>query len=180
MKGARVSDELVFLRRRLCEAEGRLDSLRSAGEELDASQAGRRDAREQLEKPRPHLRREAPEGQPLELFLQPRDVVRVAVPDASHGDAGDKVDVRVAVLVVETAAVAAGHRETRIEGEGLEPRRHVAALLREDLPRSGTDGSLLDLVRFIGCVGHSGTPIWTWPRNRAARYEAIRSEATSR
>ncbi len=174
MEGARVADELVFLRRRLREAERRLDRLRAAGEELDAGQAGRRDARQQRQEGRPHPGREAAEGQALQLLLDAGDVVGMAVADAPHGDAGDEVDVVVPVLVVEAAAGAAGHRETGIEREGLKPRRHVAALLGEDLSRAGPDAAAPGRFR------HSATPIATCPRNRAARYEAIFSEAVFR
>src|SRR6476659_1751081 len=98
----------------------------------------------------------------------------VAVADASHRDSGDEIDVPVAVLVVEAAAAAAGHREARVESEGLEARRHVAALVRADLPGARPDVPAPRRLR------HSGTPISTWPRTRAARYEAMRSEAVSR
>src|SRR5439155_24541904 len=125
---------------------------------------------EQLQELRTHLRREAAEGQFLDLLPNAGDVVRVAVAHAADRDAGDEVDVLVPVLVGQPAAAAASHREPRVEREGLQPRGHVAALFGEDLLRPRAYGVLFLQRR------HSWTPTSTWPRKRAARYEAMRSE----
>ena len=72
---------------------------------------------EAVEEPGARLRREAAEGQPLYLLLQRLDVVGMAVADAADADAGDEVDVLVAVLVDQRRAAAAGHRQARVLGE---------------------------------------------------------------
>ena len=84
VEGAGVADELELLRDRLGEAEGRLDRLGSAREELDARQPRRRDAAEEVQELRADLGREAAEGQLRGLLLERLDVVRVAVADASR------------------------------------------------------------------------------------------------
>src|SRR5206468_8780875 len=85
--------------------------------------------------------------------------------DAADADAGDEVDVLVAVLVVERAAGAPRHGQPRVLGEGLEPRRHVASLPFDDPPRSGAG-----LARL-----HQRTP-----RKRRVRWAAMATAASSR
>ena len=63
--------------------------------------------------------------------------------DATHGDAGDEVDVLVAVLVDQRAVDAAGHREAGVEGEALGARSEVAPFLGDDLLRARTDFTTL-------------------------------------
>ena len=132
------ADDLVLARRRLCQPERRLHRLGAAGEHLDARESRRRQRGEQIEEAGSRLRREAAEGQPLHLLLERLDVVRVAVADAADADAGDEVDVLVTVLVVERETAAPRHGEPGVLRERLEPRRHVAPLLRDDPTRSRT------------------------------------------
>src|SRR6266581_3047527 len=139
VKPAPKADDLRLARGGLGQPQGCLDRLRTAGEHLDAREAGGRDGGEQLEELGPRLGGEAAERQPLDLPLQGLHVVRVAVADAPNRDPGDEVDVLVAVLVDEGRARAAGHREPGHEGEGLTPRRDVAPLLRHDVLRARTD-----------------------------------------
>src|SRR5262249_26298046 len=92
--------------------------------------------RQQLEQLRPRFGGEAPEGQPLDLALETVDVVWMAMTHAAHADAGDEVDVRVAVHVDERAAFASGHGQARVERERLQPGRDVTFLAREDRARA--------------------------------------------
>ena len=57
----------------------------------------------------------------------------MAVTDAPDPDAGDEIDVLVAVLVDERSAFATSDGETRIEREGLEAGGDVALLSRHDV-----------------------------------------------
>src|SRR5262249_37734735 len=101
VKRSGVPDELELLRDGLRQPQGGFDGFRASREKSDARQPGRRETRQELEKPRANLRRKASECEPLDLRLQRLDVMRMAMPHASHGDAGDEIDVGVAVLVVE-------------------------------------------------------------------------------
>ena len=172
VEAAPEAHELVLLRDGLGQAERRLDGLGAAREELDAREALRRDAGEQVEELRADLRGEAAEREPAGLLLERLHVVRVAVADASDGDAGDEVDVGVAVLVEDPAALAARHREARIQREGLQARRHVAGLERRDALRT-----LADLEALVGRLGHRVTPTRL---NRAASSAAMCVAATGR
>src|SRR5262249_208825 len=88
------------------------------------------------------LRGEAAESQALHLPFQRLDVVRMAVADAADADAGDEVDVLVAVLIVEHRAGPSRHGHPRVLGEGLKPRRQGAWLLLDApaRPRTGLPG----------------------------------------
>ena len=133
MKPTPEAEHLVLARRGLCEPEGGLDGFGAAGEELDARQAGRGERGEELEEAGARLRGEASEGHTLDLLLQCRHVVRVAVADAADPDTRDEIDVLVAVLVDQRAALAARHGQPRIERERLQARRDMAMLSRDDL-----------------------------------------------
>ena len=102
------------------------------------------------------------------------DVVRVAVPDAADRDAGDEVDVGVAVLVEDAAALAPRHGEARVEREGLEARRHVALLELDDRlrPRPDLDAAL-DFRHVDSPVIVSAPAAARTRENRAARRAAI-------
>jgi hypothetical protein len=143
-----------------------LDRLRTAGEHLDARESFGRDRGQQVEELGPGLGGEAAEGDPLDLTLERLDVVRMAVADAPDRDAGDEVDVLVAVLVDQGAVDTARHREARVERKALGARCQVLAFLSDDLLRSRPD-----LTPFGQRLP---------PENRSARYDAIAAEASSR
>ncbi len=136
VKATPETEHLVLPGRGLRQPERGFHRLGSTREHLDASESLRRERRQQIEESRPGLGGEAPERQALDLPFQRLDVVRVAVADATDTDAGNEVDVRLAILVVEHRAGATRHRDSRVLREGLKPRRHVALLLLDDLPRS--------------------------------------------
>ncbi len=139
VEAAPEAEDLLFARRRLRQPQSRFHGLRAAREELDACEPLRSEGGEELEEPRPRFRREAAEGQRLDLPLQRLDVVGMAVPDAADGDARDEVDVLVAVLVDERRALAPSHRQAGVQREGLKARRDVPLLPRHDLPRARAD-----------------------------------------
>ncbi len=152
--------------RRVGEPQRGLDGLRTAGEHLDAGEPLGRDGSEQVEKLGPRLGGEAAERQPLDLALERLDVVRMAVADAAHRDAGDEVDVLVAVLVDQRAVDATRHREARIERKPLRARGQMLAFLGDDL--LGPRPHLTPLGQRLP------------PEKRRARYDAIAAEASSR
>src|SRR5205814_8228775 len=126
----------------------------------------RRDDAQQLEERGTRLRREAAERQLLDLALERLHVMRMAVAHAADGDTGDEVDVLVAVLVDERAALAARHGQARVEREGLGARRQVLLLERHDLARARPDFPPLAHREF--------------PPKRRARCSAMAGEASSR
>src|SRR5207245_8180752 len=92
-------------------------------------------AGEQLEQLRARLRGEASERQLLDLALEALDVVGMAVPHAADADAGDEVDVLVAVHVDERAALAPGHGQPGVERERLQAVSVVSMLAIDALAR---------------------------------------------
>ena len=132
-------EHLGLAGRRVREAQCGLDRLGAAGEHLDPRQPLGRDGGDQVEELRARLRREAAEGEPLDLALERLDVVGMAMTDAADGDAGDEIDVLVAVLVDQRAVDAARHREAGVEEKALGARRQVAPFLGDDLLRAGSD-----------------------------------------
>ena len=139
VEAAPEADDLVLAGLGPRQPQRRLHRLGAAGEELDAREAVRRERRQQVEEARPRLGREAPEGQPLGLALQRLDVMRVAVADAADADARDEVDVLVAVLVDQRAALPSRHRQPGVEREGLRAGGEVLLLAGDDLARAGPD-----------------------------------------
>ena len=164
VEAAPEPDDLRLGGRRLREPQRGLHRLRAARVHLDAREPLGRDRGQELEEPRARLGGEAPEGQALHLTLERLDVVRMAVADAADGDPRDEVDVLVAVLVDQRAARAAGHRQARLEREGLAAGRLEPAL------------ALDDRLRARPRLSAHRRP----PRKRSARWAAIRGAASSR
>ena len=75
------SNKFEFLGDRLGKAEGGLDRLCAAREQLDVGDPFRQQAADQIEKARPRFGRETAEGDALELLLKALNVVRMAVAD---------------------------------------------------------------------------------------------------
>src|SRR5262245_2732720 len=124
-----------------------LDRLGATGEHLDAREPFRSHGSDQVEELRARLGREAAERQPLDLALERFDVVGMTVAHAADGDAGDEVDVLVAVLVDQRAVDTARHREAGVEGKALGARRQMTALLGDDLLRARSDFTTLSQRR---------------------------------
>jgi len=152
--------------RRVSQPQRGLDRFRAAGEHLDAREALGQDGRDQVQELGPRLGREAPEGEALDLPLERLDVMGMAVADAPHGDAGDEVEVLVAVLVDQRAVDAARHREARVERKPLGAGGEVLSFLSDDPLRARSHLTPFG-QRFP-------------PENRRARYDAIAAEASSR
>jgi hypothetical protein len=147
VKAAPEAEHLALAGRRVGEAQRGLDRLGAAGEHLDAREPLGSDGSDQVEELRARLGREAAERQPLDLALERFDVVGMTMTHAADGDAGDEVDVLVAVLVDQRAVDAARHREAGVEGKALGARRQVTALLGDDLLRAGSDFTTLSQRR---------------------------------
>ena len=64
---------------------------------------------------------EAAESGPVELFLEALDVVRMAMAQAANRDAGDEVEILVAVDVGDGAALGVVHDDLRKERDRLQP-----------------------------------------------------------
>src|SRR5882724_3470744 len=90
-------------------------------------------------------------------------VMGMTVAHAAHADAGDEVDVLVAVLVDQPAVFATRHRHAGVEGEGLQPGSDVALLPGHDLTRPRSD---------LAARGHRVAPA-----KRSATCAAMRSAA---
>src|SRR5262249_16187247 len=103
---------------------------------LDASEALGGHARQEFQELRAGLGGEASEVQPLDLALERLDVVGVAMAEAAHRDARHEIEVLVAVLVDQRAALAPRHREAGVLGEALVAGGDVAALALDDGLRS--------------------------------------------
>src|SRR5262249_10259002 len=82
-------DKLKFFRNRFGETEGRFDSFRAAGKELDVGDACRQQIADELEEPGAGLGREAAEGGARELLADALDVMGMAVADAADRYAGN-------------------------------------------------------------------------------------------
>src|SRR5262245_27908779 len=125
-------DELEFFRDGLGKTKGRLDSLCAAGKKLDMGDAFRQQAADKLEEAGTRLGREAAKGGARELLADALHIVRVAMADAAHCNAGDKVEIFVPVDVVNRATACAINRDLRIKGDRLQARRHHLGLAIED------------------------------------------------
>ena len=132
------TDELEFLRDRLGKTKGRLDGLRTAGKKLDVSDAFREQVTDKLEEAGARFGREAAESGARELLADALHIMGVAVPDAAHRNAGNKVEIFVPIDVVNRAALCAIDRDLRIKGDRLQARRHHLGLAIENRFRSGT------------------------------------------
>ncbi len=126
------ADELELLCDRFGEPEGGLDRLGAAREQLDVGDALRQELADQVEKARAILGREAAEGDAAELLGEASDVVRMGVADAADRDAGDEIQVFVAVDIDDGAALGVVHHDLRVERDRLQPRRHRCGLAIED------------------------------------------------
>ena len=65
-----------------------------------------------------------PKVDPFELLLEALDVVGMAMADAADRDAGDEVEIFVAVDVGDRAALGVVDDDLREERDRLQPRRH--------------------------------------------------------
>ena len=105
VEAAPEADHLVLLRVRLGQADGRLDRLGAAAVELRAAQRRRAPAR-RAARAAPGARSlvKLPTVQRSSCACSARDEARVGVAEAGDGDAGEEVEVLVAVDVDQRAA----------------------------------------------------------------------------
>ncbi len=108
------------------ELQRRLDRLRAAGGEEDAVEVGRRqrgDPRRQLDRPRVGVAPERVEVEFFDLLRRRLAVLAAAVAGVDAEEAGEPVEVAVAVLVVDVAALGAGDdRDLVVRPVGAHPR----------------------------------------------------------
>src|ERR1700729_1874936 len=86
VEAAPEADELELLGHRLGKPERRLDGLGAARKQLQMSEPIRQKRGDKIEEARPRLGREAAEGRPFDLLLEPLHIVRVAVSHAPTRD----------------------------------------------------------------------------------------------
>src|SRR5271170_531000 len=79
---------------------------------------------DQIEKAGAVLRREAAEGDVIQLLLETLDVVRMAMAETAHRDAGDEIEILVPVYVGNRATQGVVDDDLRIESDRLQSRRH--------------------------------------------------------
>ena len=101
------TDELEFLRDRLGKTKGCLDGLRAAGKKLYVSDAFGEQATDKLEEAGACFGREAAESGACELLADALDIMGVAVANAAHRNARNKVEIFVPIDVVNRAALRA-------------------------------------------------------------------------
>ena len=119
MEAAPEADHFGVPGARLRQAQGRLDRLGAARVELAAVQVARSELREQLHQRRAVLRREAPDVNAGDLPLQPGHVLGMGIAEARDTDAGEQVDVAIAIGVVEDGALAAVDAESAEQRDAL-------------------------------------------------------------
>src|SRR5208282_5267156 len=118
------------------EPEGGLDRLRAAREQLGMGDSLREQPGDQIEKTGAVLSREAAEGDAIELLLETLDVVRMAMAETADRDAGDEVEILVAVDVGDRAASASRSNIALDLGPGT-ARRPAASDGAEAMVREG-------------------------------------------
>jgi hypothetical protein len=128
VEAAPEADHLELLRAGTGEPERGLDRLRAAREELRAPDRARSELGEQLEEPDARLRGEAADRESLELPRQGGDEARMRVTEARDRDAGEEVEVLLAVDVGQRAAPTLGERELRELRDPLDAGRDHRAL----------------------------------------------------
>ena len=154
VEAAPEADELELLRDRLREPEGRLDRFRAAREKLEVRDPLRQRRGDAAEELRARFGREAAEGDAFELLLEPRDIARMRVAEAADRDAGDEVEIFVAVDVGDRAALRMVDDDLREERDRLQAGRHRLRLAVEDRLRLRTGhGAARKLARRRGGFG---------------------------
>ena len=127
---------------------------------------------DQIEKMGAVLGREAAESDVIELLLETLDVVRMAMAETADRDAGDEVEIFVAVDVGDGAAAGAVDHDLRIERDRLQPRRHSLGLALEDRLGSGARHG----AAFSSVGGHRGDV----PGRGFVHFNQLLAEATKR
>ncbi len=138
MESTPEADELELLGHRLGKPERRLDRLGATGKQLQMRQSLRQQRGDKIEEARPRFGCEAAEGRPFELLPDALHIVGMAVSDAANGDAGDEVEILVAVHVGDGAAFRVVDDDLREERDRLQPWRHSLGLVVEDRLGFGT------------------------------------------
>ena len=132
MEAAPESDDLVLPRVRHREAERRLDRLRAAAVELRAAEVAGREAGDQTQQTEAALGGEAADRDAPQLRFDRGDVARVRVAETRDGDAGEEIEIGVAVDVGHARALAGRQRELREQRDTLLPGGDDVPLVTEE------------------------------------------------
>ena len=132
METAPEADDFVASGRGFGEPHRGLDGFGAARVELRAVQITGRELRDQLDQRGAMLRGEAAHVDALELLCHLCHVARMGVAEAGDADAGEKVDVPVAVDVPQHRAFAAIHEQLAEESNTLRAGREVLRLQVKD------------------------------------------------
>ena len=135
VKAAPEPHDLVPAGGRSREPHGGFDRFRAARIELGAVEVAGRDPGNQLDESGAMLRREAADVHPFELFRHLGDVAGMRVAEARDADAGEQIDIAIAVDVPQDRAFAAVHAQLAEKRDTLRARRQVLRLEVEDAPR---------------------------------------------
>ena len=128
VEAAPEAHDLVPAGRSFRQPHCRFDGFGAARVQLGAIQITGRESRDQLDERGAVLGREAAHVHALELFRHLGDVARMRVAQARDTDAGQQVDVAVAVDVPENGTLAAIHAQLAEEGDALRSGREILRL----------------------------------------------------
>src|SRR5437867_2575942 len=125
VKSSPEGDHLALARVGLSQADRGLDGFGPAAVELRSAKVPGRDLREELHQGGPVLGREASHMNPRQLPPERLYVARMRIPQAGHADAGQQVDVAIAVDVVEQCPLTPVDAEPCKECDALNPWREI-------------------------------------------------------
>src|SRR5271166_2329447 len=148
MESAPEADDLVVFGFGLGKADGSFDSFCAAAVEVSASQLRGRGLAKQTENFGPLGGGESSYDQAGGLFGQRLRQSGVAVAEGGDRDAGEKVEVGVAVGIGERGAVAMIEGDLGEQRDALAAWRHMALFLVKDCARFGSRDRGFDLGQF--------------------------------
>ena len=148
VEAAPEADHLIFLGHGPREPKRRFDRLGAAAIQMRALQVGGRHLADQLEGLDALARRERPDHQARRLFGNRLGQRRMSVTEAGDRDAGEEIDVGVAVGIGQGRAVTVLEGNPREQRDPLAAGRDIALLFGEDLARLGARHRGYDFRQF--------------------------------
>ena len=130
VKAAPKREHLEFSGVRAGQAQGALDGLGTAGEELHFVELRREQLREQLERLEARLGREGADVDLGQLRTELGQVARMRVTESGDRDTRDEIEETIAVHVEQLAAHAGLDGDARVFPDRLRARREVLELFR--------------------------------------------------
>ena len=155
VEAAPEAHHLMLSGRGTRQPERGFDRLRAAAIKMCALESRGRDFAQQLERRRALLGREGADHQPRRLIRQRLRQSGMRMAKACDRDAGEKIDVDVAVGVGERRAFAVIEGDTGEQRDALAAGRDIFLFEVEDLLRLGSGNCSLDRGKFSvgGCRG---------------------------